>query len=342
MSPTAGPRARPTMRDVAAVAGVSFKTVSRVVNNEPGVSEAVRREVAGAIETLGYRHDRGASNLRRGDRRTGLVGALLQDVGNDFSAALLRSVSDAAHDRGAAVLAASLDEEADRERALVGDLVSRRVDGLLLMPATQDQSYLARDVADGMPVVVIDRPPVGLDADSVTVDNAAGAATAVHHLLSLGHRRIGVLGDLDEIATAHARREGAEAALREGGASAAELVAAGLRSDAQGRAALGAMLDLADPPTAVVALRNVLTEAAARELRARGLQHQVALVGFDDLPMADLVDPGLTVVAQDVDTMGTEAARLLFARLDGHDGPPEQVVVATSLVARGSGEIPAR
>lgn len=333
-------RARPTMRDVAGVAGVSFKTVSRVVNVEAGVSDAVRAQVHHAIEQLGYRHDRGASSLRRGNRRTGLVAALFQDVGNDFSSALLRSVTDAAHERGAAVLAASLDEEIERERHLVGDLVSRRVDGLLLMPASDRHDYLHTDQQGGMPVVFVDRVPHGLEADSVTVDNEGGAREAAEHLLASGHRRVAVLGDLDAIHTAGARRRGAEAGLRAGGADAdPALVVTGLRTIEHAADAVRRLMALPEPPTAVLALRNVLSEGAVRALRELGLQHRVALVGFDDFALADLIEPGLTVIRQDVATIGAEAARLLFARLDGDTSPVQHVVVPHTLVQRGSGEI---
>ena len=165
------------MRDVAALAGVSLKTVSRVVNAEVGVSTDVRTRVERAIAQLGYQHNLAASNLRRSNARTNTVGVLLQDVSNSFSASLLRSLEDTARQRDVAILTASLDEEADRERALVSSLVRRRVDGLVLMPATHQQGYLADEVRGGLPVVFVDRPPHGIDADSVTVDNRRGAET---------------------------------------------------------------------------------------------------------------------------------------------------------------------
>src|SRR5829696_4286024 len=162
---------RATMRDVAALAGVSLKTVSRVVNREPGVSPDVRKRVTLAVNRLDYRPNMAASNLRRTGARTGLVGALVQDLSNSFSASLLRALEDSARRRGTAVLAASLDEGADREQELVHDLVSRRVDGLVLMPATARQDYLIAELRTGTPAVFVDRPPRGIDVDSVVVDN---------------------------------------------------------------------------------------------------------------------------------------------------------------------------
>src|SRR5262245_7276433 len=246
------PRPRATMRDVAALAGVSIKTVSRVVNDEGSVSPAVMLRVQRAVAQLGYRHDLAASNLRRSVRRTATVGALLQDVSNSFSSSLLRSLDDASHQRDVAVLASSLDEEPERERQLVESLVRRRVDGLLLMPATDRQDYLADDLRAGLPVVFVDRRPHGVDADSVTVDNALGARLAAEHLTSFGHRRIAFLGDLPRIETAAARLEGFRAALAGLGRPLDdELVVTGLRSDVTATQALLELLDRPEPPTAV-------------------------------------------------------------------------------------------
>ncbi|MEO7268632.1 MAG: LacI family DNA-binding transcriptional regulator [Knoellia sp.] len=332
---------RATMRDVAALAGVSIKTVSRVVNDEPGVADAVRARVQDAVSRLDYRHNLGASNLRRGKGRSGLIGALLQDVSNSFSAALLRSLEDAARDRGTAILAASLDEEPDRERSLVHNLVTRRVDGLVLMPSTDRQDYLASEVRAGLPVVFVDREPRGVAADSVTVENFEGAQMGAEHLLAQGHRRIACLTDLGEIYTARNRRDGYVEAFRARGIRPDEqLSVSGLRGPGAAEAAVLHLLDLAKPPTAIFAGRNDLTQGALRALRHRGLSESVALVGFDDFPLADLVTPALTVVRQDVGRIGRLTADLLMARLDGDTSPPQRIVVEPTLVVRGSGEIP--
>ncbi len=328
------------MRDVAKLAGVSFKTVSRVVNDEPGVSSALRHRVQAAAEQLNYRHNLAASNLRRTAPRTGLVGALLQDVGNSFSAGLLRALENHLRQRGIAVLAASLDEEPERERDLVADLVARRVDGLVIMPASSTQEYLVAERMAGLPTVFVDRAPQGVDADSVTVDNRAGAAMAAQHLLDRGHRRIAYLGDLVAINTASARLQGfTDAVTTAGLRDHLDLVRPDLRSAESARGALAELLTHADPPTAVFAGRNDLAIGAVRALRDAGLSHRVALVGFDDFPLADVLQPGLTVVRQDVARVGSEVGRLLFDRLDGSTANPVHVVIAPTLVVRGSGEI---
>jgi LacI family transcriptional regulator len=328
------------MRDVAALAGVSIKTVSRVVNDEPSVSSEAALKVHRAVAQLGYRHDLAASNLRRSVRRTATVGALLQDVSNSFSSSLLRSLDDACHQRDVAVLAGSLDEEPERERQLVESLVRRRVDGLLLMPATDRQDYLADDLRAGLPVVFVDRHPHGVDADSVTVDNALGAQLAAEHLVGHGHRRIAFLGDLPRIETAAARLAGFRAALADLGRPLDDgLVVTALRSEAAATEALLTLLDGPEPPTAVFAARNTLAVGAVRALRQRGAAGSTALVGFDDFPLSDLLDPPLTVLRQDVGAMGGAVVDRLFARIDGDGSPPQHIVVTPQLLVRGSGEV---
>jgi LacI family transcriptional regulator len=333
-------RARATMREVAALAGVGIKTVSRVVNGEPGVSEETESRVQAAIERLDYRHNLAASHLRRG-HRTSSVGVLLQDVSNSFSGALLRSVEDVARERGVVVLSASLDESEERERRLVRDFMSRRIDGLLVMPASHDHAYLQNDLRAGVAIVLVDRPTRRLDADTVLVDNRGGARAAVDHLLRQGHRRVAFVGDVRSIATATERHEGYIEAIQAAGLSVDQsLVHFGLRTSDAARAGIAAMLCGDDPPTAVFGGRNEITVGAVQALRELGLSHRVALVGFDDFPMSDLLDPPVTVVRQEVGRVGRTAAELLFARMDGDDSATRRVVLPAVLVPRGSGEIP--
>ncbi|WP_245963686.1 LacI family DNA-binding transcriptional regulator [Terracoccus luteus] len=331
--------ARATMKDVAALSGVSLKTVSRVVNDEPGVSPDLRERVRRAASRLDYSHNVQASNLRRSDRRTGTVGALLQDVGNSFSAALLRALEDVSREHATAVLAASLDEEPDRERELARGLVARRVDGLVIMPATERQDYLAHELRSGLPVVFVDREPHGVEADSVTVDNALGGELGARHLLRRGHRRLAFLSDLVSIQTAERRRAGFRRAVST--VAGAEVVErTDLRTAAAAEREVLGLFASGDGPTAVFAGRNEMAVGAARALRSLGLSHRVALVGFDDFPLADLLDPGLTVVRQDAARIGSEVGRLLFQRIQGDAGPPRRIVLEPTLVERGSGEIP--
>lgn len=331
------------MRDVAARAEVSFKTVSRVVNGEPGVSPALAERVRRAIEELDFRPDVGARVLRRADRRTASIGLLLDDVANPFSSSVQRAVEDVATARGVVVFSASLDEDPERERRLAATFAARRVDGLILVPTGDDQSYLAAELRAGTSVVCVDREARNLDVDAVVATNAAGATEAVRHLVAGGHSRIGYLGDRARISTARQRLAGYRAALEQAGLPIdPALVVQDLSGAEPAEHAVAALFRDPDPPTALFTAQNLVTIGAVRALHRLGLQRLVAVVGFDDFPTADLLSPGITVVAQDPAGIGRRAAHLLFARMAGEAGPPAVHHVPTVLIPRGSGELPPR
>jgi len=284
------------MRDVAALAKVSIKTVSRVVNGEAGVSPQLARRVAAASERLDYRHNLTASSLRRSDGRSATIGVVLEDVANPFSSALNRSIEDVAVQRGVLVLAGSSDESEDRERKLVSAFASRRVDGLIIQPSSQDHSYLIAERKAGTAIVFVDRPPAFLDADTVLTDNAAGVRRGIRHLLAQGHRRIGYLGDMHKIATAAERHRGYVEELGEHGIEVDEtLVRLDLRGIEKAEAAVIELLGRPNPPTALFTGQNLITIGAFRALRRGELHHRIALIGFDDILLADLLEPGITV-----------------------------------------------
>lgn len=329
------------MRDVAQRADVSFKTVSRVVNDEGGVSPQLERRVRRAVEELDFRPNVGARTLRRSDRRTSSIGLLLEDVSNPFSAAVQRAVEDEAVPRGVVVFSASLDEDPARERALARQFGARHADGLLLAPAGDDQSYLAAELRAGTAIVCLDREAHNLPVDSVLSTNAIGAAEAVRHLAAAGHRRIAFLGDRRTIPTAGQRFAGYRDATDVLGLPAdPSLEVHDLRTSADADGAVTALLGRPDPPTALFTAQNLVTIGAVRALRRLGLEQVVALAGFDDFLLADLLSPAVTVVAQDPAAIGRIAARRLFARIDGDTSPPQMRLVPTALIRRGSGEIP--
>src|SRR3954454_10688026 len=331
---------RPTMREVAAVAGVSLSTVSRAINGDPKVAPDLAEKVRAAVGMLGYRRDVTATTLRRADRLSASIGLVFDDVANPFHAMLQRGIEDVARGRGVLAFAGSSDEDPERERDLVQAFLSRRVDGLVIVPAAADHSYLVRDRDAGVALVFVDRPPGFIDADVVLSDHAGGARAATAHLLVAGHRRIGYLGDRQRIHSAAERLRGySEALAAEGVAIDPALVRLELADSATAAAATQQLLSGDDPPTAVFAGQNLITIGAIAALRARGAQHDVGLVGFDDVTLADAMDPCLTVVAQDAAGLGRTAAELLFARLDGEAGPTRTVVLPTTLIARGSGEL---
>ena len=336
-------RHEPTMRDVAALARVSVKTVSRVINGEPGAGPVVAERVRVAARTLGYRPNLSASSLRRSDRRSATIGVLLEDLSNPYDSALLRAVEDRARERGVLVLAGSDDDDPAQQAELLDALAVRRIDGLVTMPAGGHQDRLQAERQRGLPMVLVDRPPTFSDTDSVTTDNRESTAAAVRRLVALGHRRIGYLGDRTALWTTSERRAGyVEGLASEGVAFDPALVRIGLRGSEMAQAAAAELLDLPDPPTAFFAAQNLITVGVVRTLRQRDLHYRVAVIGFDDFPLADLLDPGVSVVRQDLPAIGRAAADRIFARIDGDATPARRVVVPAAYLMRGSGEIAPR
>ena len=333
-------RQRPTMRHVAALAGVGIKTVSRVINGEPNVSEATIAKVRAAAERLNYQPDLHAGNLRRIDRRTQTLGLLVGSVANPFSGAIHRAVEDAAAERGVAVFASSLDDDPLRERGIVEAFLRRRVDGLILTTVNKSQGYLQHELDQGTPMVFVDREPVGIEADAVVADNVEGAATAARHLIEHGHRRIAYLGDRVDIQTAGLRKQGFLGVFGDAGIPTHDLpVIDGLHDEESARVAVERLLAGDNPPTAIFTSQNLVTIGAVRALRENGASRRIALVGFDDILLADLLDPAITVIAQDPQRIGAIAAERVFDRLDGNTEPARSWVVRTKLIVRGSGEI---
>ncbi|MEZ4737750.1 MAG: LacI family DNA-binding transcriptional regulator [Caldilineaceae bacterium] len=335
-------RREPTMREVATHAGVSIKTVSRVINQESGVSPELTERVQAAIRELDYRHNVAASNLRRADQRTATIGLLLDDVANPFSATLHRAVEAVAQQHNTLVFALSSVDDPKHEEEMVHELAARRVDGLITVPVSRDGGGLRYMQRLGKPIVFVDRLATFHDADSVVVDNRVGACHAVRHLACHGHRRIAFLGDVPTIWTAAERYLGyVEGLAMEGIRLDPALVYRSIRRIEMAEATVLTLLQDAQPPSALFTAQNLITIGAIRALQTLGLQHKIALIGFDDFLLADLLEPRVSVIAQDPTQLGQAAAELLFARLSGDTQPPQQLVFPTRLIARGSGELPA-
>jgi LacI family transcriptional regulator len=336
-----GVRREPTMRDVAALAKVSTKTVSRVINDLPGAGPEVVERVREAARTLGYRPNLTASSLRRSDRRSATIGVLFEDLSNPFDAALLRAVEDRARQHGVLVLAGSSEDDPALQRELLMSLATRRVDGMVVMAAGGHQDALQQERERGTPMVLVDRPPTFGGTDSVTTTNRESSREAVLHLAALGHRRIAFLGDRQTLWTSHERYTGYLEGLAHTGLTLrGELVRTDLHGPDAAELATVTLLDLDEPPTALFTAQNLVTVGAMRALRGRDLHRRVALIGFDDFPLADMLEPGVTVLRQDVPALGRKAAELIFARIDGDRSAPTHAVVPATLIRRGSGEIP--
>ncbi len=190
-------------------------------------------------------------------------------------------------------------------------------------------------------MVFVDRPPVLLAADSVVADNCDGTAAGVRHLLGHGHQRIGFLGDLSSITSALERYEGYAEALRTAGVPLNPgLVRHDLHSEEMARAACLELLTGPNPPSALFTAQNRITVGAIHALRTLRRERSTALIGFDDFELADLLQPAVTVVAQDPVAMGKLSAELLLKRIASHGSAPARYVIPTRLITRGSGEIP--
>lgn len=328
------------MKNVADLAGVGIKTVSRVVNNEPGVSEETRQRVLRASEQLQYHLDITAGSLKRSGRKTQSIGLLLPSVSNPFSGEIHRALEDALAERGIAVFASSLDDDPEREKKLISAFLGRRVDGLVLTPIARSQAYVIPEHSRNLPMVFIDREPVGIEADAVVTDNEVGAAKAAAHLIRHGHTRLAYLGDRTDIQTATKRRTGfLEEIGRAGIATSTIPVRNGLHDEETALRAALELLTSENPPTAIFSSQNLVTFGAMRALKSLGLHHSVALIGFDDFTLADMMEPGITVIAQHPERIGKTAAERILARIDGDDGAPKTYIVPSELIPRGSGEI---
>jgi LacI family transcriptional regulator len=333
-------RERPTMRDVAREAGVSLKTVSRVVNGEPAVGAATAARVTDAIAALGYRRNEIARSLRPG-QASATVGLVIGDAANPFYSAIARAVEEVARHHRHLLITASSEDDPERERDVVHALTRHRVDGLLIVPAGRggEQGYLQPELTMGTPIVFVDRPPAGIEADAILIDNVGGARRAVEHLIAHGHRRIGVVGDAPSFWTVGERVEGYRQALEAAGIS-FDRARVRLRphDTAEAESVAGALLEEPGSVTAIFATNNRNVVGVLRALRAHR-RDRVALVGFDDFELSDMLATPVTVVRHDTSEMGRRAAELLFARLAGDDSPPKRIVLPTELVLRGSGEI---
>jgi LacI family transcriptional regulator len=321
------------MVDVARHAGVSLKTVSRVINNEPHVQQALIDRVQASAAELGFRPNRLASALRSG-HQTATIGLLIEEIANPFYATIADVVAEVARAHDTLLITASSEEDPAREQQLLRDLCGRRVDGLLVVPAAYDHSFLRAEVDMGIPVVFLDRPAGGLLADTVLLDNRGGSRLGVQRLIDQGHRRIAILLDSVGVYTMLERLGGAQEALSAAGIPYDQsLVRNGVRDPLTAAAAVGELLELPDPPTAFFCLNNRITVGALQELWER--RSDAGLIGFDDFELSHLMPRPVTVIAYDTRALARQAADLLFERIKGGSSWTRTVVVPTTLIDRG-------
>ncbi|MGK9148975.1 LacI family transcriptional regulator [Plantibacter flavus] len=326
-----------TMRDIAAAAGVSAKTVSRVFNDDPHVRPETRSRIEAIMRELDYVPNTLATSFRSG--RPSVIGVAVPDIVDPFFAQIARAVERTAREHDMSTLVTSLGDEPARERAVLEPMLRRQLSGLVVAPIGDDQSSFAA-WASRTPFVFVDRAPGRLVADSFTQDDFGGAFAATTHLVEHGHRRIAFVGDQLSLPTTAARLRGYRAALAEAGIPEDERLVA-----LQAGSPTGAAVALASvtgpelgargegPATAVFSSNAVCTMALLPALPG----HALRLVAFGDFPLAGLLRPSVTVIAQDPEALGRLAAERIMDRIE-HPGRRfrRSTVLPVTLVERDS------
>ncbi|WP_330280909.1 LacI family DNA-binding transcriptional regulator [Streptomyces sp. NBC_00588] len=324
----------PTMHDVGRLAQVSAMTVSRVLKNDPGVSEATRERVFAAVDRLGYRRNETARSLRLGG--SGMIGLVVTNLANPFYSRLALGVQEVLTEHGFRMMLSNTGEQTEREPGLVDGLIDHRVEGLIVVPAGSRQQHLA-DAMRHVPVVLAARPPAGLDTDCVLVEDFHGAREATACLLAEGHTRIAFLGNPPALYTGAERLRGFWAAHEENGVEPDNaLIRQGLVDAAAAERAALELLGLPEGPTALFCTNNRISQGAIRALYKAGTT--LPLAGFDDFDLSDILGLPLTLVSYDADEIGRQAARLLIDRLGHRDAEPpasRRVTVPTRVIRYG-------
>jgi LacI family transcriptional regulator len=327
-----------TMRDVARVAGVSAKTVSRVFNDDPHVTEETRERVRWAMQKLHYVPNLLARSFRAGADTT--VGLAIPDIADPFFAEMTSSIEIDLMGRGMAVVMTSLGRGVERERYVLEALLRRQISGLIVACVSADQSYLA-PWQERTPMVFVDRAPRGLSGVFVIEDDLGGAREAMAHLARHGHRRVAFFGVSTRVTTTDRRLRGYRTAIAEHGLdSGPDLICMSSESAEESAAQMMKRLAAPNPPTAVFSCNVPCTMALVLALHQAGHTH-VALVGFGDFPMAAALSPAVTVVDQDPAGLGRIAVERLLQRIEDPEAQVRRrTVLPVGLIPRGSGELP--
>lgn len=326
-----------TIKDVAKRAGVSFTTVSHVLNGTRKVSEAARQRVEKAVAELGYVPSAIARALK--SNQTRILGVLVPNITNPFFSELTRGIEDCCRQTDYAVFLCNCDDDVQRQSRYLQTLLERRVDGLLLAAAAGEAQALAMNLESAnVPAVVVDRMLPGLTADLVRVDNDAGARLAVEHLLSLGHRRIACLSGPPEFEVSRARINGWRAMLaRAGVREEPGWLLEGDFTSASGHA-LGRELISQGQVTAIFASNDLMAAGVLRAAAELGVAvpQQLSVVGFDGIDLGSYLSPPLTTAGFPIRELGERAAMVLLERINHPEGRTREIVLSPRLVLRQS------
>ncbi|TDD45598.1 LacI family transcriptional regulator [Kribbella antibiotica] len=320
-----------TISDVAARAGVSTATVSRALNGKANVDPELAARVRQAATELGYQPNGPARNLRR--QEAAVVALIISDVENPFFTAIARGVEDVAHEVGYSVVLCNSDENADKENRYIDIAIQERVAGVILSPSGP-AAGVAKLAARGTAYVAVDRPLPDRDSDVVLVDTRLAAAQATAHLVAQGYERIGCITGPAGVRTADDRLAGYRDTVK----TTKNLVRRSEYKAAGAHRAAASLLSQPNPPDALLVANNAMAVGVLRALQELNLRpgRDVGVVAFDDAPWAELLDPPLTVVAQPAYEIGTEAARLLLARIADNTRPPTVTTLGARLIERAS------
>ncbi|HWE60865.1 MAG TPA: LacI family DNA-binding transcriptional regulator [Chloroflexota bacterium] len=335
-----------TLKDLAQLAGVHASTVARVLNGDPQqrVRPEVRDRIVSLARTHGYQPNGVARALRL--KRSRVIGTMIPDISNPFFAAMFRGIEDTLAQQDFSVILANTDDDPRREQRGMTMLRERQVDGLILATARRDDPAIAGLAADRYPYVLVNRHTDPLEANVVVPDDYNGAASAVDHLVALGHRRIAHIAGAAEVSTGNNRRRGyADALARHGLPVDPALIVDGTFREAGGYAAMGTLLTRRPLPTAVFAVNDLAAMGALRATRQAGLDvpRDISIIGFNDLPVVAQMSPALTTLHVPLHAMGVAAAARLLARLTGTEQPDQPVVMPVELICREStGPVAAR
>ncbi|WP_406841605.1 LacI family DNA-binding transcriptional regulator (plasmid) [Streptomyces sp. AHU1] len=324
-----------SIKDVAAQAGVSVATVSRVLNGHPSVSQEARTRVLASVQTLGYRPNAVARSLRTDQTRT--LGLIISDVLNPYFTELARSVEEEARSLGYSVIIGNADERPDLQDHHVRTLLDRRIDGLLLSPADGCSPGVLDAAHAGTPMVFVDRWIPGLEVPVIRADGSGAVRDLVAHLHDLGHRRLAIIAGPATTTTGRERVEAFREALAAYGIVLPDsYIGQGDFQAASGRRAAMTLLDLAEPPEVIFAADNLMALGVLDAVRERGLQipDDIALAVFDDIPWFVHTNPPITAIAQPTDQLGRAAVRALVDRIEGRT--PQSVSLPAHLVVRRS------
>ncbi len=344
-----------TLRDVAREAGVSKVTAARVLGSYGTASPGAKEKVLAAARALGYRPNELARSMTTGRSRT--IGVIIGDIENPYFGRAVRGISEVATAAGFDVILANSGEDVGKEQAAVRVLLGKRVDGLIVTPASMSETQHLESVqSSGRPLVLLDRAVPGLKVDSVVTDDRAAAKAATQTLIDAGHRRIAYITATNSdnpiyrgphqisLTTVMDRIEGFLAAASEAGIETPEqyIRLAATRLGASGKI-IADLLSMPHRPTAILASDNVVGLEVFKAIRALGMSipNDLSLIAFHDADWTSVTTPPITVISQPVYNLGIESAQILIKRINGATEPPMQLALATTLIERQSVGIPA-